>query len=354
MRWWPWKREKRESSFTDALVTQILSTATGASLALPTTTGALEACSGLVARAFAAAEVQGPPWAQAALTPACLGMIGRALIREGEIVLAIDAADGELRLWPAADHDVHGGFDPAGWTYRLSLAGPSYLATRDPVASAGVVHVMYARDPARPWHGVGPIESAALAGRLSAETLKALADEASGPRGHLLAVPNTDGNDPTVTALKGDIKKLNGQTALVESMASGWQTGDRQTAPRGDWEAKRLGANPPVGLVDLVSQATREVLAACGISPALFDPKAAAAAREAWRQTLFGVIAPLGRIVADELTRKLETEVTLTWDELRASDLAGRARAFQSMVGGGMDPAKAAALAGLMTLEEDA
>jgi hypothetical protein len=31
-----------------------------------------------------------------------------------------------------------------------------------------------------------------------------------------------------------------------------------------------------------------------------------------------------------------------------ASDLSGRARAFQSMVGGGMDVSKAAALAGLM------
>ncbi|MCY4511315.1 MAG: hypothetical protein OXG35_30780 [Acidobacteria bacterium] len=36
-------------------------------------------------------------------------------------------------------------------------------------------------------------------------------------------------------------------------------------------------------------------------------------------------------------------------DRLFAADLAGRARAFQSMVGGGMDPGKAAGLAGLMT-----
>ena len=34
-----------------------------------------------------------------------------------------------------------------------------------------------------------------------------------------------------------------------------------------------------------------------------------------------------------------------------ASDLSGRARAFQSMVGGGMDVQKAAALAGLMEPE---
>ena len=117
---------------------------------------------------------------------------------------------------------------------------------------------------------------------------------------------------------------------------------------RADWQGRRLGFDAPSSLVDVASQATREVLAACGVSPALFDASAAAAAREAWRQLLFGTIAPLGRLVSDELSRKLESDVSLDWHELRASDLQGRARAFQSMVGGGMDVAKAAALSGLM------
>ena len=349
MKWWPFtKTERRESSFTDTLVAQILSTATGASLALPTATGALETAAGMVARAFSGAEVKGPAWAQRALTPACLSMIGRALIRQGELVLAIDGDAGGLTLWPAADHDVHGGYDPASWVYRLNLAGPSYLATRASVPAAGVVHLMYSRDPARPWHGVGPIESAQLAGRLSAETVKALADEASGPRGNLLPIPNKDGEDETVGALKADIKGLRGAVALVESMSNDMGGGGRAPA---DWQAKRLGATPPDSLVELASMATREVLSACGISPALVDPKAAAA-REAWRQFLFGCISPLGRIVSRELSEKLEVEVELDWHELRASDLAGRARAFQSMVGGGMDVAKAASLAGLMIQED--
>jgi len=35
-----------------------------------------------------------------------------------------------------------------------------------------------------------------------------------------------------------------------------------------------------------------------------------------------------------------------------ASDISGRARAFQSVVGGGMDVSKAAALSGLLETEE--
>ena len=41
-------------------------------------------------------------------------------------------------------------------------------------------------------------------------------------------------------------------------------------------------------------------------------------------------------------------ELAFSFDRLFASDLSGRARAFQSMVGGGMPVDRAAALAGLL------
>ena len=43
-------------------------------------------------------------------------------------------------------------------------------------------------------------------------------------------------------------------------------------------------------------------------------------------------------------------DLRLSIDRLFASDLIIRARAFRSMVGGGMDVAKAAALAGLLIM----
>ena len=76
------------------------------------------------------------------------------------------------------------------------------------------------------------------------------------------------------------------------------------------------------------------------------------AQREAYRQFLFGTVAPLGRMVASELSVKLNTPIRLDWEELRASDIAGRARAFGTMVTGGMDLDKAAALSGLLTAED--
>lgn len=62
--------------------------------------------------------------------------------------------------------------------------------------------------------------------------------------------------------------------------------------------------------------------------------------------------APALRVRADvfatEASLKLGTNVTFSFDKLFASDLSGRARAFQSLTGGGMEAAKAAALSGLM------
>ena len=56
-------------------------------------------------------------------------MVGRALIRSGECVLAVDIRGGAVHFVPAADWDIQGGYAPETWRYRLSLAGPSQQYT---------------------------------------------------------------------------------------------------------------------------------------------------------------------------------------------------------------------------------
>lgn len=51
--------------------------------------------------------------------------------------------------------------------------------------------------------------------------------------------------------------------------------------------------------------------------------------------------------MAAELSAKLEADIGLSFKGRFAADLSGKARAFQSMVKGGMDLQKAAGLAGL-------
>ena len=349
---WPWQSEKRDSSFTDSLIAQIVSQASGGTLARPAATGALEASASIVARCFAASQVSGPPHFVAALGPSVMSMIGRSLIRQGEILFAIEVAGGRVMLTPAASWDVTGDHDPASWRYRLVLGGPSRLTTLEPVPSEGMIHVRLQADPEQPWRGISPLASAAIAGRLSAETAMALADEVSGPRGFLLPSP-VDGADPTVAALKSDIRALRGKVALVESTSSGWAADGVQQRPQGDWQARRLGAAPGAALIEQAELASREVYSACGIPLGVVIDTEGTGQRESFRRLMHATIAPLARIVAEELSAKFEATIGLSFDDLYAADLSGRARAFQSLVGGGMAVEKAASLAGLMQAEDE-
>ena len=353
MRIWPFnRREVRSGVYTDSLIAQILAQATGSETVSAAATGAVETASGIVSRAFAAAEVSAPDGIEESLTPTCLASMGRALIRRGECVLSIMVRGGTVYLVPAADWDIQGDYDPDSWRYRLTLSGPTTLNTQAAVSAASVVHLRYAVDHERPWRGVGPIQSAAMAGKLSAETVRALADESGSIMGYLLPTPK-GGDDSTIGLLKTDLRNSRGRTHFVESMSTGWGAEDQRTRPTGDWMRRRIGPEPPEALVALQELATREILSACGISPGLFDSRAGAASREAFRQLLHAVITPLARIVETELRLKLDPSITLSFDRYGAADIAGRARAFQSLVGAGLPLPEAAAVSGLLVRDDD-
>ena len=181
-----------------------------------------------------------------------------------------------------------------------------------------------------------------------------MSDESAGPRGSLLPIPQDPEGDEgdeaapgSTAALRAEIASLRGKAALVETTAGGWDEG-KEAAPAGDWTPRRIGASPPVPLVSLRDGAALAILAACAVPVELIAGGDGTSLREAWRRFLHSTVQPVGCIIAVELGRKLDVDVQLGFDGLFASDLAGRARAFQSMVGAGMDVGKAAALAGLM------
>ena len=339
--------ETRESSYTDALVSALQRNAQGrtANPAAPTATAALETCVGLVGRAFAAAEVGGPENIASALTPALMTMIGRSLIRRGEIVFAIDTSSGRLQLFPAQSHNVAGGHNPDTWEYELTLPGPSETMTLS-LPAESVLHLRYAVDPELPYRGIGPLQVATLAGELSAETVKALGDEASGPRGSWLPLPATDGDDDSVAEIKAFVPSAAGRMGIVESVSDSFGTGG--PTPQGDYKQQRFGPTPPAAMVDLMAAVKVEIYSACGIPPGLYTIGAAASIRESWRLCLFSTIGPLGRIVLTELRDKLDASLTVGWVDLRASDLQGRARAFQSLITGGMALADAVQASGVL------
>ena len=94
------------------------------------------------------------------------------------------------------------------------------------------------------------------------------------------------------------------------------------------------------------------ILAACGVPPEMLRQSDGTGRREAWRQSLFGSVAPVALSVAADLADKLDVpDLSFNHDAMSASDISGRARAFGSMVKGGMSTDKAAGLAGLLVDE---
>ena len=85
---------------------------------------------------------------------------------------------------------------------------------------------------------------------------------------------------------------------------------------------KRIGADPPKAEVTLLERSSLAVLTACGVPSSLFAESEGTAQRE----LLHSTIHPLGRLVADELSAKFETDVTLSFDGLFAADLLARPR----------------------------
>ena len=347
---WPWsKNERRQSggAYTDAIVSLIQQAATGGSAGEPGALAALEIAAGWWARGLASAELDPPI---AAVTPSVLASIGRELVRRGESLWAVDVRRGQLTITPAGSWDVAGGADPASWFYRLDLFGPSGNETRV-YPSAAVLHFRYASDPERPWQGISPLGYARLSGKLAANLELRLGEEAGSRVGHLLAIP-ADGGDSSASdplaMLKSDLGALAGSVALVETVAGAWGEG-KAAAPLSDWKPQRLGANPPATLAELRGAAAEDVLSACAVpAPLASATSEGTSQREAWRRFSVGTIQPAARLVAEELSNKLDVPgLRLHFEALGAADLAGRARAVGVFKKSGVPLPRALELAGL-------
>ena len=351
---WPFRRREVRASYTDSLTSLLIRAAEGdvSPKGQAHATAAVEACAGLWARAFASAEVASEA---NGVTPEVLARIARSLIVQGESLHVLTVRGDGLALLPAGTFDVLGQSpDPATWRYRASLYGPDGTTTVTRPAAA-IVHCRYSDDPSRPWRGVSPLERAGLDSDLLSAVTTRLGQEASAPSAYVIPTPaNPMGQagatdaDPSTGQLRADIKAAKGGVTMAPTFAAG--LGDAAGAPHQDWGQKRIGAHPPDVLRAIRSDVGMAVCGATGVPPSLFEAKAdGTSQREAWRRFVHGSVAPVARLVAAELADKLGAPgLAFEFDGLYASDVVGRAGAFQRMVAGGMKAERAAALSGLV------
>ena len=344
MTWKFWaKGESRAEITSDYLISQIVRQAANAT-AKAGAEAALEAASGLWARSLAAAKVSPQVPASSALTPRTLGLIGRNLIRRGELVLQIRVSRlGRIELLPAASWYIDGGVSEETWRYRLDLFGASQTETVT-LPAASVLHPRYSIDPAKPWQGMGPLDWADRTGGLLASTERLLAGEASKPSAYLLGV------DESTSRLAKTIEDFTGAMTTALRQADGGALALASPGDQGSMNVKnligRVGMDTPPEVREVWSAAGAMALAACGVPAALFDPTQGTSVRESYRLFLATTLSP----VADALAEHAADRLDVPGLRLDLSGLLGidtRARVFAGLTGAGMETEKAAALAGL-------
>ena len=360
---WPFKSrpEQRQSGggYSDAITAAIEAQAS-AKVADVSSTAAIEAAAGALSRVFMSAVVEGPAWAQEAVSPVWLAQVGRSLIREGaSLSVIVMDGDGAPALIPAAhwnfenvDPGAQEGEAESTWEARVTTYGPSSSYTRL-VSRDRLVFLRWGTSPGTRYRGQGPTSWAHLTARLQGEAERSLADEAAGPLAMLLTTPegtdtDSDDDDDPWAPVRAQLAAARGGSILLETVATGG--GDGQgAAPRRDWEPRRLGPMPPDAMVAVAQAAFARMLAACGTPPALFDPAAPATAiKESLRVWHMGTVQPFARLVEHELSMRLAVPVRLRFDTY-ARDQMARSNVFAKLMGAdGMTVDKALQIAGLL------
>lgn len=325
-----------ERGFTNLILAGLDATAEGKQGNIQQTS-ALEIAARMWAGALAGATVKGTNL----LTPRVMAMIGRQIVREGEIVFAIEVRDGRASLLPAASWEVQ-----RGWRYRVEIPEPPGDQVTRTLPRESVLHVMFATDPRTPWMGISPMAAAKLGGELAANLESRLNDQSKTPAAVLIPIP-TDGGDESLDPLKTQIAGARGSAVLVESTATGWEEGT-QNRTQADWAPKALGPMIQDGPRQLHEDALQRVMASCGIPGSLASVGAdGTQLREDYRRFIMLTIEPWAKDLAAEASRALDAEVSFSFEGLWAHDLAGRATAVQKLVAAGVDRADALRIAGL-------
>ena len=335
----PWtRREERAADATAAVITALLANARGQDVT-PDGLAAIEMAAGLVGRAFASVQVTGDRFS--VVTPLILELIGRSLIRAGELVIALDEGP---RLTPASGWTIRGRDNPADWVYRVDFAGPSGFRSAF-LSADSLIHVRVNCDPARPWAGRAPHAIASSTAKTAASAEKSAGAEASIPAARIAPVPAAD--EAQREAFKSALSK--GGMTVVQAAAQAALSGGAGQEPSTRWTPAVLHPEPTEGHLKLRREAAADVLSACGIPTALFDARAdGTARREAYRQLIFVTLAPLAAIVQSELRDKLDSpNLMLSFSGLHGADLATRGRALKQLVESGVALDEAMSITGL-------
>ena len=301
----------------------------------------IEGAARIVGHALATATVDGTKL----LTPQIREMIGRELIKTGEVLFLKSRNAGPLI--PVASWDIRGEPAPDRWAYRVSVNGPdTSQETRIETMADQVLHFRINSQPASPWRGQPPWKGADLTSGTARNAEKSAGDSAKVPSGALLPIPLAAGGKGTDQITQS--QALTAATSKALAVSGLYVLPVPVNKPGGLSGTSRIGPEPAMAHVQLRTDAQYQLCWACGVPPALMSHQAQGnTLREGWRQLQHGLMEPMARLIEGELSMKGFRGVTFNFRSLHASDLATRGRVLKQLVDAGIPVDEAREIAGL-------
>ena len=278
----------------------------------PPLTATFESAVALWGRAMASATITGSQ----AITPSVMEGIGRRLATAGEYVALIRVeSDGSIQLLPASDYEVYTDSYGRPDYYHITLPG-NIQSKIIRVDAPGVIHIKINPQPNTPWRGNSPLAGAGQTTTLLQAIEGAISGRYSEGIGSVLVTPSLTPEQ---------------KNTLINSIQGGGITtavGENSIDSLDRWRAIHLA--PEGGNYELALEHARStILQSYGILSALH--KDATGIREALRFLVFNHLTGIARIAEQELSSKLETEVSIQFIALQAGDISGKARALSSI-----------------------
>ena len=333
---WPFAtKEKRaavdSNSYTDAVVEKIVRTAQG-NVIEPDQLAILQAALGLIQRSFEGAEYAGDQRAIDSIKPVASWLAGRLALL-GEAYLYMNDAGAVV---PATLSDVRG--EPgASPLYKITLISPGG-STRVISAGSSSVLAFISRPGANMWRGVSPVARAGLSGQAAAylergfETLaKQLPITVFAPDETLSLEQSEEVSDALIDSAKKGLPAVIGVEGGKMSIVSTAQQGSGTSG------------------ADLRQSLAGDLSALLGVPHNLLvaGRSGGNAVRESLRIFHRMTLRPLATVIQDEVKRKTDMNIAITFSNASVVDHQAQARALKSYTDAGLTMAQAAHILGL-------
>ena len=161
-------------------------------------------------------------------------------------------------------------------------------------------------------------------------------------------MPIPDGvSDIARSGVRIALVKGKGAITPLDTTAQGFGQG-ALAAPRSDYDQKRFGPTVPETSIAMRDSTALQVLHAYGISEKIWSGDGNAMLQSR-RELFLDVIEPLGTRVAQELSEKLDSNITIDFNPSQSRDHRTLSRALQSYTQAGMSLPEAMAWMGIPT-----